>query len=91
MAETITRRSLVLTYITLMVLLAITVGSSYLSLGVFNILINIGIAMAKTALIMVFFMHLKTGSAVVRTFAVVGFFWLMLLIVLILSDYLTRG
>ena len=91
MAETITSRSLVLTYFALMVLLAITVGSSYLNLGVFNILLNVGIAVAKTVLIMAFFMHLKAGGALVRTFAAVGFFWLMLLLVLSLSDYLTRG
>lgn len=91
MAETITARNLALTYVALMGLLALTLGSSYLNLGVVNILLNVGIAIIKTVLIMAVFMHLRVESAVVRTFAMVGFFWLMLLLVLSFSDYLTRG
>lgn len=91
MTETITARGLVLTYVALMGLLALTLGSAYLNLGVANILLNVGIAIVKTGLIMAVFMHLRMESDIVRTFAMVGFFWLTLLLVLSFSDYLTRG
>ena len=83
-------RSYVLVWATLMLLLALTLGSAYIPMGVLNVTVNVGVALAKALLVIIFFMHLRHGSALLRVFASVGFLWLLVLLVLSLSDYLSR-
>ena len=78
------------TYTALMALLAVTVASVFIELGVFHPVVNLGIAIAKALLIMTFFMHLWESSNLVRLFAVGGAFWLLLLFGLSMGDYTTR-
>jgi len=75
----------------LMVLTAVTVGVSFLDLGPANTLVAIVIAVTKMMLVVLYFMHVRYSSRL--TWAVVGggFFWLALLLLLTLGDYLTRG
>ncbi len=49
------------------------------------------IAGLKLGVIALFFMRLREHRGLTRVFAAAGLFWLGLLIVLVLSDYLTRG
>lgn len=81
----------VLVFLGLLVLLAATVGVAYLSLGRWGVVAALGIAFAKAALVMVFFMQLRENSPLVRVFAIGGFFWLALLFLLTFADILTRG
>jgi cytochrome c oxidase subunit 4 len=83
-------RSYALVWAALMLLLALTLGSAYIPMGALNVTVNLGVALAKTLLVIIFFMHLRHGSALVRVFASVGFLWLLILLVLSLSDYLSR-
>lgn len=78
------------TYIALMGLLALTMGSIFIDLGALNPVVNLGIALAKALLISLFFMHLWESSNLVRLFAVGGVFWLLLLFGLSMGDYTTR-
>jgi cytochrome c oxidase subunit 4 len=73
-------------WLALIVLLLLTMGSAYLKLGWANGAINLAIAFAKTLLVMMFFMHLRSGHHLLRLVAVAGFFWLALLIGLAFSD-----
>ncbi|MCG3208417.1 MAG: hypothetical protein FOGNACKC_02021 [Anaerolineae bacterium] len=75
----------------LMVLAALTVGASFINLGVFNNLIALAIAVTKAGLIMAFFMHLKYSSRLTWIVAGVGFFWLIIFFVITLGDYMARG
>ena len=72
-------------------LLLLSVGSALLPLGPFNILSNVGIAVIKTLLVMIFFMRLKSDSPLLRFVAGIGFAWLAVLIALALADVLTRS
>lgn len=83
-------RTFVFVYLALMVLLALTVGSSFLHLGNFNVFVNLAIAAIKAGLVAAFFMELRTAPAVVRLAALTGLFWLALLLGLSLNDFLTR-
>lgn len=74
----------------LLILLVLTTGSAYLSLGVGNILTNMSISAAKAALIMLFFMNIRSSSTLVRIVAAAGLFWLSFMFVLSASDYLAR-
>lgn len=81
----------VLTWLGLMVCLALTLGSSYIPMGAWNSATNIAISCAKALLIAVFFMHLRHAGALLRVAALAALIWLALLFGLSGSDYLTRG
>jgi cytochrome c oxidase subunit IV len=83
-------RAYLFVWLGLLALLGMTVGSAYLSLGWFNTVANLGIAAVKALLVMIFFMHLRAASTILRIFAAAGFFWLAILIGLSLPDVLTR-
>jgi cytochrome c oxidase subunit 4 len=78
-------------YLVLLALLAITVTASFLPLHGFSPVVAIGIAAAKAALILWFYMHLRGESSLVRLTAVGGAAWLMILLLLSWADFGTRG
>jgi cytochrome c oxidase subunit 4 len=79
------------TFAALIVLLLITAGASYLPLGALGIAVALGIAATKALLILLNFMHVRYRSRLTDLFAATGFFWLGILFVLTLSDYISRG
>ena len=72
-------------------LLVVTIAASYLNLGPLNTVAAILIAIMKALLIALFFMHLRYSKPLMWIFAGAGVFWLGIMLVLALSDYLTRG
>jgi cytochrome c oxidase subunit 4 len=85
-----TIREATLTYVALMVLLAITVGSSFFALGAGNGLINFGVAVAKACLIGLIFMHLRHSGLLISLAVGTALFWLMVLFGMALIDFLSR-
>ncbi|MEX0618970.1 MAG: cytochrome C oxidase subunit IV family protein [Pseudohongiellaceae bacterium] len=83
-------RSLIVTYVSLLGLLALTAGLSFIPMGMGNLIANLGIAVAKVVLIALVFMQLRSADSLTRTAAVTGLVWLALLFWLTLNDYLTR-
>jgi cytochrome c oxidase subunit IV len=75
----------------LMVLTVLTVGAAFVDLGVMNSVLALSIAIVKATLVVLFFMHLKYSSRLVWVVGGAALFWLGILLVLILSDYATRG
>jgi cytochrome c oxidase subunit 4 len=75
----------------LMVCTLLTVLIASVDLGALNIVAALTIAVFKAALVVLYFMHVKYSTRL--TWAVVGgsVFWLGILLVLTMSDYLTRG
>jgi cytochrome c oxidase subunit 4 len=82
---------LLLVWLGLLVLLALTTASSYVHLGVGNTLLNFVIAAIKLALIAVFFMHLGRAEAAVRLAAGAALLFLFFLVFLSFADFLTRA
>jgi cytochrome c oxidase subunit 4 len=78
------------TFAALMVLLAVTAGAASLPPGWWSTPIALAVALAKASLIFVFFMRLRSQVPLVRIFALVGFFFLAILLVLASADYFTR-
>jgi cytochrome c oxidase subunit 4 len=78
-------------FVALLILVIITVAVAFLNLGVLNNLVAMSIAVAKTLLIVLYFMHVRYSSRLTWVFAGAGILWLIILIVFTLSDYLTRG
>jgi cytochrome c oxidase subunit 4 len=83
-------RPLFATYAALIVLLALTAAATALPTGWWSTPIGLAVAVAKASLIFVVFMRLRSQSPLVRTFALVGFFFLAIMIALTLADYVTR-
>lgn len=75
----------------LMILLVLTLAAAHVNLGELNLLIAVTIAVIKAVLIVLFFMHLRWSTPLVRVFAGASLFWLGILFVLTLSDYFSRG
>jgi cytochrome c oxidase subunit 4 len=78
-------------FIALLALTALTTGVAFLDLGgVGNVAVALAIAVGKAALVALYFMHLRYSSRLTVLFAGAGLFWLGILVVLTLSDYLSR-
>ncbi|HYB32270.1 MAG TPA: cytochrome C oxidase subunit IV family protein [Steroidobacteraceae bacterium] len=80
----------VLVWLVLLALLALTIGSAFLSLGWANTPLNLAISVTQAALVMLFSMHLRSAHPLLRIIAVIGFFGIAILISLSLFDVLAR-
>jgi cytochrome c oxidase subunit 4 len=85
-----TVRRLTSIWLGLLVLLALTCGSAFFPMGIWNTVTNFGIAVGKALLIAVFFMHLERGRTVYRLVAIAALYTLALLVTLSLADYSAR-
>ena len=81
---------LVGTWIALLVLLALTCGSSFIAMGPWNLAVNLAIAAAKALLVVVAFMRLMRSAPMVIVVAVIAAFDLAILVVLTLPDFALR-
>jgi cytochrome c oxidase subunit IV len=84
-------RTYVIVFVTLLALTGLTTLLAYVDLGRFNLVVALLIAAGKGFLVVLFFMHLVQTTHRTQFIAAAGIFWLALLIVLTLSDVLTRG
>ena len=75
----------------LMLLTAVTVGVAFINLGPFNFPVALTIAIVKATLVILFFMHVKYSSRLTKLIIGTGFFFLLVLFTLTLTDYLSRG
>ena len=74
----------------LMVCTALTVGIAFIDLGRLNVVAALAIAVFKATLVVLFFMHVKYSTRLTWAVVVGSVFWLAILIVLTMGDYLTR-
>ncbi|MGB0083840.1 MAG: cytochrome C oxidase subunit IV family protein [Rhodomicrobiaceae bacterium] len=82
---------LLLVWISLLALLALTVTASFQFTGPLNLSVSICIALAKATLIFWFFMRLREEGGLLRLIAVGAGAWLIILLLLAGTDYATRG
>ncbi len=92
MAEHVTSIKVYLAvFFALMFLTVVTVGVAYVNLGPANDIVALVIAVGKATLVVLFFMHVKNSRRMTKITVVSGFFWLLILFGLTMSDYVTRG
>ena len=70
---------------------ALTVGVAFLELGPFNNIVMLAIACTKATLVILFFMHARWSTRLTWVVIGSGFFWLLILFSLGMSDYMSRG
>ncbi|HUK90083.1 MAG TPA: cytochrome C oxidase subunit IV family protein [Blastocatellia bacterium] len=84
-------RTYILVFAALMVLTGTTCAVSFIDLGPFNAIVALLIAGLKASMVALFFMHVKYGPRLNKLVLVGSLFWLVILLSLTISDYLTRG
>jgi cytochrome c oxidase subunit 4 len=85
------RKTYFAVFAALMVLTATTTYVSFIDLGPWNSVVALGIAFLKATLVVLFFMHVKYSPRLTQVTIAGGLFWLAILIVITLSDFMTRG
>ena len=83
-------RSLVWSWIGLVLLLALTLGMAFVPLGRANIAVALAVAAAKAIIVLLVFMELARGHSLKLIFAGAGLFWLIIMFGLSFTDYATR-
>ncbi len=76
------------------ILIALTCATwaiAFVDLGIWNPVVALTIAVIKAVLVILFFMHVRYSSRLTKVTVGAGFFWLLLMITLSLSDYLSRS
>jgi cytochrome c oxidase subunit IV len=78
-------------FLALLVFTAVTVAASYVDMGVFNPIVALAIAVTKMTLVVLFFMHVKYSTRLTKLTIISGFFIVLALIGMTLSDYISRA
>jgi cytochrome c oxidase subunit 4 len=93
-------RTYVAVFLALLALTLATVAAAAVDLGEpevaglrlpLNVIVALTIACVKAFLVILFFMHVKYGERLVQIVIASSFVWLFILIVITMSDYLSRG
>jgi cytochrome c oxidase subunit IV len=69
----------------------LTVVVARFDLGPLNNIVMLAVACTKALLVVLFFMHVRWSSRLTWVIASAGFFWLLILFGLTMSDYVSRG
>jgi len=69
----------------------LTVLAADVDMGVLNPVIALGIACTKAVIVILFFMHVKYQSNLIKMTVASGFFTFIVLITMTLSDYISRA
>ena len=75
----------------LLFMTGLTVAVAYIDLDWGNTPIALAIALFKATIVILFFMHMRYNTPLMWLFGGAGFFWLLILLVLTMQDYATRG
>jgi cytochrome c oxidase subunit 4 len=77
--------------IALMVATIVTTLVAYVDLGPFSVVVALAIACTKMLLVALFFMHVRHSVKLTKLVVTGGLLWLLILLVLTMTDFLTRG
>ncbi|HEU6448089.1 MAG TPA: cytochrome C oxidase subunit IV family protein [Verrucomicrobiae bacterium] len=77
-------------WLLLLLLLFTMFGIAHFNTGAAGTAVIVALAVGQMFLVMLFFMRMRESAKIVRLAAAAGFFWLLILFSLALSDYLTR-
>lgn len=89
-SHVVPRKIYFIIWASLLLLLLLTWGIAQFNLGPFNAVAALTIAVAKMLLVILYFMHVRYSERRTWVFVAAGFVWLLIMIYLTLTDYLTR-
>lgn len=85
------RKTYFLVFAGLMVGTVLTVVAAQFDFGRMNDVVAMSIAIAKMMMVLLFFMHVRYSSRLIWVVVSGMFFWLIILLLLTLTDYTSRG
>jgi cytochrome c oxidase subunit 4 len=68
----------------------VTYEVAQIDLGEWNTVVALGIAFFKMSLVIFFFMEVRRETGLTKLFVFAGFFWMAILLVMTLGDYVSR-
>jgi len=83
-------RTYVLVFVALIVGTVLTYLAALVDVGWLNTPLALGIALAKASLVVIYFMGVRFNTPLTKVVVVAGLFWLLIMFVLTMNDYLTR-
>ena len=84
-------KTYIMVFATLLLFTGLTVVAAYIDLGILNPVVALGIASFKAVVVILFFMHVKYQSGLIKMTVGAGFFSFLILITMTLSDYISRA
>jgi cytochrome c oxidase subunit IV len=78
-------------FLTLLAFTGLTVGASYVEMGVWNPVVAIAIGVVKATLVVLFFMGVKYSTKLTKLTVGAGVFMFIVLISMTLADYISRA
>jgi cytochrome c oxidase subunit 4 len=78
-------------FLTLLVFTGLTVGASYIEMGVWNPVVALAIGVVKATLVVLFFMGVKYSTKLTMLTVCGGVFMFIVLISMTLADYISRA
>jgi cytochrome c oxidase subunit 4 len=69
----------------------LTYAAARVDMGPLNNIVMLAIALAKALLVILFFMHVRWGTRLTWLVVASGFFWLLIMFSVTMTDFLTRG
>jgi len=75
----------------LLLFTGVTVGAAYFNLGALNPILALAIASTKAVVVILFFMHVKYQSRLIKMTVGAGFFTFFVLIMMTMADYISRA
>ena len=75
----------------LLVMTGITVAVAYVDLGRMNAVAALAIACFKALIVVLYFMHVKYSTRLIKLTVIAGLYWMGIIFALTLGDYLTRA
>jgi cytochrome c oxidase subunit 4 len=77
-------------YVLIAALIFLAIGVSFMGLGTSAIYFNLIIAGCQASLLAYYFMHLKGANNLTWVIVGAGLFWIVILFLFLLTDYVTR-
>ena len=90
-AHIVPRRTYFVIFALLMLCTYITVQVAFFDLGPWNTVVALTVAVFKAVLVVLFFMHVRYSSKLTWAVVIGSVFWLGILLVMTMGDYLTRA
>jgi cytochrome c oxidase subunit IV len=87
----VTPKTYIAVYITLLICTGLTTGAAFIDLKDFNPVLALFIACFKAVIVILFFMHVYFSSRLMKLTVGAGFFTFIVLIMMTLSDYMSRS
>jgi cytochrome c oxidase subunit 4 len=90
LGHVVPKKLYILVFAALIMFTGLTTGVAFVNLGKWNTVVALAIAVCKASLVVLFFMHLRWSSGLMRMVLLAAFVWFAILITLTLSDEFTR-